>query len=61
MTQEELTETNGNREEWLRDLVDVLRVRYDGELPENVHNGDNVNGGLVDSFDDLADKLREGV
>lgn len=37
LTADELTETNGNREEWLRDLVDVLRVRYDGELPDNVH------------------------
>lgn len=37
LTREELDTTNGNREEWLRDLVDVLRVRYNGELPETVH------------------------
>lgn len=37
LTAEELAETSGNREEWLRDLVDALRDRYDGELPETVH------------------------
>lgn len=37
LTEEELNETSGNREEWLRDLVDVLRPRYGDELPETVH------------------------
>jgi hypothetical protein len=37
LTATELAETSGNREEWLRDLVDALRDRYDGELPETVH------------------------
>lgn len=37
MTVAELDQTNGNREEWLRDLVDVLRDRYQGELPEALH------------------------
>lgn len=37
MTVAELDQTSGNREEWLRDLVDALRDRYQGELPETVH------------------------
>ncbi len=37
LTSEELDATNGNREEWLRDLVDALRPRYGDELPETLH------------------------
>lgn len=34
---EQTEQMNGNREEWLRDLVDALRDRYNDELPEHVH------------------------